>query len=43
MKLDVDPFSVGMVNLEEKKILVSYDQAGTTQGKSMIVSDELRC
>jgi hypothetical protein len=43
MKLDVDPFSVGMVNLEEKKILVSYDQGDTTQGKNMIVSDELRC
>jgi hypothetical protein len=42
MKLDVDPFPVGMVNLEEKKILVHSIQASTTQGKNMIVSDELK-
>jgi hypothetical protein len=33
MKLDVDPFLVGMVNLEEKKILVHSGQASTTRGK----------
>jgi hypothetical protein len=30
MKLYADPFPVGMVNLEEKKILVHSGQASTT-------------
>jgi hypothetical protein len=42
MKLDTDPFPVGMVNLEEKKILVWSDQASTTKGNNVIVSDNLR-
>jgi hypothetical protein len=42
MKLDMDPFPVGMVNLEEKKVLVRSDQAGTIMGKNVIVSDDLR-
>jgi hypothetical protein len=42
MKLGIDPFPVGMVNLEEKKIPVSSDQEDTTQGKNVVVSDELR-
>jgi hypothetical protein len=41
MKLDVDPFLVSMVNLEEK-ILVHSSQASTTRGKNMIVLDELK-
>jgi hypothetical protein len=41
MKLDMDPFLVGMVELELKKILVHADQAETTKGKNMIVSDDL--
>jgi hypothetical protein len=41
MKLDVDPFPMGIVELREKKILVRTDQAGTTKGKNMVVSDEL--
>jgi hypothetical protein len=41
-KLDVDPFPMGMVNLEEKKILIHSGQANTTQGKNVIVSDELK-
>jgi hypothetical protein len=42
MMLDTDPFPVGMVNLEEKKVLVRSDQEGTTMGKNVIVSDDLR-
>jgi hypothetical protein len=42
MKLDTDPFTVSMVNLEEKKIMVRSDQANSTKGKNVIVSDELR-
>jgi hypothetical protein len=42
MKLDTDPFPIGMVELEHKKILVRTDQAETTKGKSMVVSDDLR-
>jgi hypothetical protein len=38
MKLDTDPFPVGMVELELKKILVRTDQAKTTKGKNVIVS-----
>jgi hypothetical protein len=40
MKLDTDPFPVGMVELELKKILVHTDQAETTNGKNVIVSDD---
>jgi hypothetical protein len=43
MKLDTYPFPMSMVNLEEKKILVRSNQAGTTRGKYVIESDELRC
>jgi hypothetical protein len=42
MELDVDPFPIGMVDLKEKKILVHSDQANTTQGKNVIISDELK-
>jgi hypothetical protein len=42
MKLDTDAFPVGMVNLEEKKVLVRSDLEGTTMGKNVIVSDDLR-
>jgi hypothetical protein len=41
MKLDADPFPIGMVELELKKILVRTDQAETTKGKNVIVSDDL--
>jgi hypothetical protein len=41
MKLDMDLFLVGMVELEHKKILVCTDQAETTKGKSMAISDDL--
>jgi hypothetical protein len=41
MKLDVDPFPMGIVELGEKKILMQTDQAGTTKGKNVVVSDEL--
>jgi hypothetical protein len=42
MKLDVDPFLVDMVDFGEKRILVWTDQASTTRGKNVIISDELR-
>jgi hypothetical protein len=42
MKLDTDPFPVGMVELEQKKILVRTDQAETTKGRNVFVSDDLR-
>jgi hypothetical protein len=42
MKLDVDPFPVNMVDLEGKRILVRTNQAETTKGKQVVVSDELR-
>jgi hypothetical protein len=42
MKLDTDPFPVGMVELMDKKVLVRTDQAKMTKGKNVVVSDELR-
>jgi hypothetical protein len=42
MKLDTDPFPVGMVELEHKKILVRMDQAETTKGKNVVISDDVR-
>jgi hypothetical protein len=42
MKLDTDPFSVGMVKIEHKKILVRIDQAKTIKGKNVVISDDLR-
>jgi hypothetical protein len=42
MKLDVDPFPVDMINFEEKRVLVRTDQAAMTEGKKVVVSDELR-
>jgi hypothetical protein len=42
MKLNTDPFPVSMVELMDKKILVRTDQAETTKGKNMVISDELR-
>jgi hypothetical protein len=41
MKLDTDPFPVGMVELEQKKILVCTDQVETTKGRNVVVSDDL--
>jgi co-chaperonin GroES (HSP10) len=42
MKLDIDSFSIGMVKIEHKKILVRTDQAETTKGKNVVISDDLR-
>jgi hypothetical protein len=42
MKLDTDPFPIGMVKIEHKKILVRTDQAEMTKGKNMVISDDLR-
>jgi hypothetical protein len=42
MKLDTNPFPVSMVELEHRKILVRTEQAKTTKGKNVVVSDNLR-
>jgi hypothetical protein len=42
MELDTDLFPIGMVELMERKVLVHMDQAETTKGKNVFVSDELR-
>jgi hypothetical protein len=42
MKLDTDLFPMGMVELMDKKVLVHTNQAETTKGKNMVISDELR-
>jgi hypothetical protein len=42
MKFDTDPFPIGMVEIEHKKILVRTDQAETTKGKNMVIFDDLR-
>jgi hypothetical protein len=34
MKFDVDPFSVDMINFEEKRVLVCTDQAKTTESQN---------
>jgi hypothetical protein len=38
----MDSFPVGMVELEQTKILVCTDQAETTKGSNVVVSDDLR-
>jgi hypothetical protein len=42
MKLNIDSFPVSMVELMDKKVLVRTDQADTTKGKNVVISDELR-
>jgi hypothetical protein len=42
MKLDTDPFPVGMVELMDKKVLVRTDQVETTKVKNVVISDEQR-
>jgi hypothetical protein len=42
MKLDTDLFSIGMVDLIDKKVLVRTNQAETIKGKNVVVFDELR-
>jgi hypothetical protein len=42
MKLNMDLFPVGMVELMDKKVLVHTDRAETTKGKNVVVFDELR-
>jgi hypothetical protein len=37
MKIDIDPFPIGMVELMDKKELVRTDQAETTKGKNVVV------
>jgi hypothetical protein len=42
MKLDADTFPMDLINFEEKRVLVRTYQADSTQGKKVIMSDELR-
>jgi hypothetical protein len=42
MKVNTDPFPIGMIERMNKKILVRTDQAETTKGKNMVISNELR-
>jgi hypothetical protein len=42
MKLNMDLFPIGMVELMDKKVLVHTDQAKTTKGKNVVISDDLR-
>jgi hypothetical protein len=41
MKLNMDRFPIGMVELMNKKVLVCTDQVKMTKGKNMVISDEL--
>jgi hypothetical protein len=41
MKFDMDPFLIGMVKIEHKKILVCTDQAEMTKDKNVVISDNL--
>jgi hypothetical protein len=41
MKLDTEMFPVSMIELMDKKVLVRTDQAETTKGKNVVISDEL--
>jgi bifunctional pyridoxal-dependent enzyme with beta-cystathionase and maltose regulon repressor activities len=41
MKLDTDLFPINMVELMDKTVLVHMDQADTTKGKNVVISDEL--
>jgi hypothetical protein len=41
MKLNTNPFPVGMVEIEHKKILVRTDQVEMTKDKNVVISDDL--
>jgi cytidylate kinase len=41
MKLDTDPFSISMDEIEHKNMLVRIDQAEMTKGKNVVVSNDL--
>jgi hypothetical protein len=38
----MDPFPVGMVEIEHEKNLVRTDQAEMAKGKNVVISDDLR-
>jgi hypothetical protein len=42
MKLDINQILVDLIEFEEKKVPVQIDQAASTVGKNVIVSNELR-
>jgi hypothetical protein len=42
IKLDVNPFLIDLIEFKEKKVLVRTDQATSTAGKNVVMSDELR-
>jgi hypothetical protein len=42
MRLDTDPFPINLIKFEQKKVLVRTDQAATTKGENVVVSNDLR-
>jgi hypothetical protein len=42
MKLDTNLFPIGMVELMDKKVFVRMDQAEMTNGKNVVIFNELR-
>jgi hypothetical protein len=42
MKLDKDPFPINVIDFESKRVLVRTDQAETTKGKNVVISDDLK-
>ena len=42
MKLDKDPFPINVIDFEGKRVLVRTDQAETTKGKNVVISDDLK-
>jgi hypothetical protein len=41
VKLDTDPFPVGMIELMDRKVLVHTDHVEMMKGKNVVISDEL--
>jgi hypothetical protein len=42
MKLDKDLFPINVIDFEGKRVLVQTDQAETTKGKNVVISDDLK-
>jgi hypothetical protein len=42
MELDTNSFPVNVIEFEQKKMLVRTNQATTTKGKNVVISDDLR-
>jgi hypothetical protein len=42
IELDTNSFPVNVIEFEQKKMLVRTNQATTTKGKNVVISDDLR-